>query len=54
MNTCKYCGCPLPPSRAHGGTVCTACEKKRTEVLRFIAECKRLKRILGIEEEPKK
>lgn len=54
MITCKYCGKPLSPSRVQCQTTfCHTCGDRHAYVLRFIAECEALKRILRIKEEPK-
>ena len=53
MNKCKYCGTetrlhkPLPD----GSRVCFSCEEKLPTVRKFVAECNRIKRLLGIDQE---
>lgn len=51
MKKCKYCG-QTKNLRLHerdGAPICSNCEAKYPLALRFVAECNRIKRLLGIE-----
>lgn len=47
---CKYCGKPLPPSGLKkNATDCSACQKRRREIRKFIEACDEFKKIINYE-----